>query len=470
LTDARISELKNLAKLILTTFEGAQKSIKLYPSGHPMIRQSLSEFLQTLSGSFESLGKINLNIIRNELYLNDTPLKEESMLHADFIQQCLKRNVSSIKILPGATYEELERFLTILSHDVEYLNEMGGVNKLVNSEDINNIEVGQILPYISTIKREGEDEDASEFQGLSGREAYKAAVDAFRMVCSDIDSSYISIKTIRATIQSLIENVLHNKQAMAELINLKHLDDYTFHHSVNVALLSVLIGSALKLNRDELNLLGEAAVLHDIGKLLVPWEIINKPDKLNDEEWEQIKLHPVNAARILSEIKGVSDICIIGAFEHHIRYDLKGYPTIKEKNEGHLFSQIIAIADTYDAVTSDRAYRKAFLPDDAFKIILKNCGTSLNPNIARLFLNLIGCYPLGCLVELDSNEIAIVCEINHFNLLRPKVKILLSAERSLANQEVVDLTELNEVTDMPKRNIVKALDPHKYGIEIGEYL
>jgi HD-GYP domain-containing protein (c-di-GMP phosphodiesterase class II) len=464
------SNSKKLGKIILTSFEGAQKSIKLYPSGHPMIKQSLSELMQALAGSFESLGKINLNIIRNELYLNDTPLKEESMLHSEFLQQCLKRNVSSIKILSRINFEEMEKFLTILSQDVEYINEMGGINKLVKSEGLRNIEVAQILPYISTVKRDGETEDAPELKGLTGREAYKSAVDAFRTVCADIDSSYISMKTIRATIQSLIENVLHNKEAMAELINLKHLDDYTFHHSVNVALLSVLIGSALKLNREELNLLGEAAILHDIGKLLVPWEIINKPDKLSDEEWEQIKLHPVNGARVLSEIKGISDICIIGAFEHHIRYDLKGYPTIKEKNEGHLFGQIIAIADTYDAVTSDRAYRKAFLPDDAFKIILKCCGNSLNPNIGKLFLSLIGCYPLGCLVELDSKEIAIVSDINHFNLLRPKVKILLSAEGHQSNQKVVDLAELNEATDEPKRSIVKALDPHNYGIEIGEYL
>lgn len=471
--ELQASDFKNLGKIILSTFENAQKSIKLYPSGHPKIRKALEDLMEALAVIFKSLDRINLNIIRNELYLNDTPLKAESMRYTKFIRQCIKRNVSSITILAEIGPEELEKFLNILSQDAEQIIKMGGVKKLLLSENIESITVARILPYISTTageESEDIDEEVTEFQGLSGKEAYNAAVEAFKSVCSQIDNKYISMKTVKATIQSLIENVLHNKQVMAELLNLKHQDDYTFHHSVNVALISVLIGAALRFGRKELNLLGEVAILHDIGKLLVPLEIINKPGKLNDEEWEQMKLHPVNGARVLAEVKEVNDLCIIGAFEHHSRYDLKGYPTIKEKKEPHLFSQIIAIADTYDAVTSDRAYRKAFLADDAFKIILKSSSDSLNPNLVKLFLNLIGCYPVGCLVELDSGEIGLVQEVNRFSLLRPKVKILINEEGSSAKEEIVDLTELNPATDEPRRSVVRALDPYKYNIDIAEYL
>ena len=465
------SDLKQLGKIILSTFETAQKSIRLYPSGHPIIRQSMAEFMQALTGSFKSLQEINLNIIRNELYLNDVPLKEETMQHISFIQQCLKRNISSITLLPEIKMEELEKFLAILSQDADKIKQMGGVNELIISDNISHIKVGKVLPYISTTRSEKEEgKEASELQGLSGKQAYKASVEAFRSVCSQIDKRYISMKTIKATIQSLIENVLQNKSAMAKLLNLKHQDDYTFHHSVNVAILSVLIGSALKIERSELNLLGETAILHDLGKLMVPLEIINKPDKLNDEEWEQMKLHPVNGARILAEIKEISDMCIIGAFEHHGRYDLTGYPTIREKKELSLFSQIIAIADTYDAVTSDRAYRTAFLPDDAFKIILKASGSSLNPHITKLFLNLIGCYPVGCVVLLDSGEISLVWEVNHSDILRPKVKILYDKVGESAKEEIINLTELNPANHQPKRYIIKALDPYKYDIDITEHL
>jgi len=472
MAELQASDFKNLGKIILATFENAQKSIKLYPLGHPKIMQALKELMEALVVIFKSLDQINLNIIRNELYLNDIPLKKESMRHTSFIKQCLKRNVSSITILSQVKPEELEKFLSILSQDTEQLNKMGGVKKAIISENINSIKVGRILPYISTTSAEkgDSDDEPSEFQDLSGKDAYRAAVDAFKEVCSQIDSKYVSTKTIKATIQSLIENVLHNKQVMAELLNLKHQDDYTFHHSVNVALISVLIGSALRFERAVLNILGETAILHDLGKLLVPPEIINKPGKLSDEEWEQIKLHPVNGARILSEIREISDLCIIGAFEHHTSYDLKGYPNLKEKNEAHLFSQIIAIADTYDAVTSDRSYRKAFLPDDAFKIILKSSGRSLNPNLAKLYLNLVGCYPIGCLVQLDSGEMGLVWEANRYNLMRPKVKLLLTDEGSLTKKEIVDLAELNPATDEPKRSIERALDPYKYNIDITEYL
>jgi len=472
LTSSNESDLKQLGKIILSTFEAAQKSIRLYPAGHPLIRQSMAELMQALTGSFKSLKEINLNVIRNELYLNDVPLKEETMQHVSFIQLCIKRNISSITLLPEAKMEELEKFLRILSQDAEKISQMGGINKMIISDNISNIKVGRVLPYISTTTGEKiEEKETSELEGLSATAAYKAAVEAFKSVCSQIDNRYISMKTIKATIQSLIENVVHSKSAMGKLLNLKHLDDYTFHHSVNVAILSVLIGSALKMERSELNLLGETAILHDLGKLMVPVEIINKPGKLNDEEWEQIKLHPVNGARLLMEIKEISDMCIIGAFEHHGRYDLKGYPTIREKKELSLFSQIIAIADTYDAVTSDRAYRAAFLPDSAFKIILEASGSSLNPHLAKLFLNLIGCYPVGCLVLLDSGEIALVWEVNHSDILRPKVKILFDEEGDSAKKEIiVDLTELNSATNQPKRNIMKALDPYKYNIDIADHL
>lgn len=230
-------------------------------------------------------------------------------------------------------------------------------------------------------------------------------------------------KGMNDMLDKIISNILENKNLMVNMIDLKTFDDYTFYHSVNVAILSLVIGAALNLNRRELYKLGIGALLHDIGKVFIKKEILNKNDKLTEDEYEIIKGHSKLGYKYLKENKQVPVASYIGALQHHERFDGKGYPNGSYGKKISLYGRIISIADVYDALTSDRTYRKALLPAEAMEYIMANGGSMFDTDIVKIFIKKVAPYPIGTCVKLSNNMTAIVVE-NHEDFgLRPTLKI-----------------------------------------------
>jgi HD-GYP domain-containing protein (c-di-GMP phosphodiesterase class II) len=220
--------------------------------------------------------------------------------------------------------------------------------------------------------------------------------------------------------------------------------------------------------------LGIAALFHDIGKVDIPIEILNKPGPFNDEEWATMRRHPVMGVKAISKIRGLNEMAassMVAAFEHHIFYDKTGYPPVRKKRMPNFFSRIISIADQYDSMTSSRVYaRIPYTPDKALSLMMERSGVQLDPLLFKIFTNIVGVYPIGTLVLLDSKELGLVFESNPNpdRLDRPKVILITDRSGRKITGKTVDLAE-HTPDGVFKRSISKALDPKKYNINLAEY-
>lgn len=214
------------------------------------------------------------------------------------------------------------------------------------------------------------------------------------------------------------------------LAKIRAHDEYTYLHSLNVARLSVMLGRRLGFQPDHLIDLGWAALLHDLGKLHVPLEVLNKMTKFSPEELSVMQSHPVESLAAFAKTQPVTlqslrRLC--AAFEHHQRYDLKGYPRVGRKLNLHPYSRIVAVADTFDAMTTDRIYQRRLLPDVALKIMSQGFGHIFDPLVLQAFITCMGAFPVGTLVRLSNEQLALVIRYEETSKIdRPVVRLVES--------------------------------------------
>lgn len=241
----------------------------------------------------------------------------------------------------------------------------------------------------------------------------------------------------------LVDRIINNKDVIVNMIDLKVFDDYTYYHSLNVSVLSIIMGVALNYTRSELFKLGLSAMLHDIGKVFIDKRIIEKNGKLTNEEFEEIKKHPLLGYNYLKEKIEIPTKAYLGALHHQERFDGSGYPEHLQGTHISSFGRIIAVADVYDALTSDRPYRRAMLPSEAMEYIMGGAATLFDPEYVFLFTRKVAAYPLGTCVKLSDGRAGIVVKNYEDCCMRPRIRLIDNP------QEFVDLKE-----DRSARNII----------------
>ncbi len=236
----------------------------------------------------------------------------------------------------------------------------------------------------------------------------------------------IEIDKIQEIVNRLINELLDNQIVTTSLDRLRSVDDYTFEHSVNVSVLALILGINLGYERKELLELGIGAILHDIGKILIPDEILNKPGPLTAREFAIIKEHTTYGYEALKNNKdSISDIASNIVLCHHERPDGLGYPNGIKNELIHTFSKIVAITDVFDALTSDRVYKNKVEPINAIEYIAKMAGVQFDSDLVYSFIECVALYPRGSIVKLNTDEIGMVIESNRMNPQKPKVKLLI---------------------------------------------
>lgn len=246
---------------------------------------------------------------------------------------------------------------------------------------------------------------------------------------------------LQKTVCEMLDQLLNSPSVMVNLVDIRNLDDYLFGHSVNVCVLSLLTGASLGMEKASLINLGMGAILHDIGKMLIPHHILNKPGKVTEEEFRQLKKHPEYSYEILARGGFVKKSSAIIALQHHERYNGSGYPRGLIGEDIQISSQIVGIADVYDAMTADRVYRRANLPNDVYEM-LAACGDYLfDYDILKAFLGNVAAYPNGSVVGLNSNEIGVVAETSRGFPLYPKLKVIFNQEGYCKESYLLDMTK-----------------------------
>lgn len=296
---------------------------------------------------------------------------------------------------------------------------------------------------------------------------YEYAGNLIKTVMDDVRfGNPLSVKAIEEAASQCVDKVLENSDAMLLLTQLKHQDQYTAQHSLNVCILAILLGRELKFSNEDLNDIGLCALLHDIGKTKVPLEILNKPGKLEDHELDIMHKHPEFGKDILMAAQNITQDAVDVAYKHHENFTGTGYPRGVDKTALSTFTKIVSIVDAYDAITSDRVYQKGRPHLMALDILVKGMNSDFEAEFVIQFINCIGFYPQGSLVELSSGEIGIVAEQNKSDQFKPKILLILDQHKKVVNERILDLALDVFDRDRVPYEIKKIVRPQDYNIDL----
>lgn len=274
-----------------------------------------------------------------------------------------------------------------------------------------------------------EDDEITQHESIISEKTRIAALKNLKRLNID-DCIYIA--------NNIVDEVKTNETIVLQTINLSSYDNYTYSHSVNVDILSVVLGIALGFTDNELKMLSQAALLHDIGKTCIPIDIINKPGKLTDEEYEIVKEHTTHGYYMLFENNDLSSVTRNAILSHHENEDGTGYPRGIKGDKIHKFAKIIHIADVYDALTAKRVYKEAMNPADALEYLMSQAGRMFDKEYVEVFVKYVAPYPVGTCVKLSNNKIGTVIRNNDDILSRPVIK--------LEDHKVIDLSKHLDIT------------------------
>jgi putative nucleotidyltransferase with HDIG domain len=427
-----------------------------------LLFESMKRFLQEED-------EATFRIRHSSLMLNGVRLKSSMGTYPIFksvMEEFRNRELDAVAFKTGLTLEELFRFMPVFARrDKKDGSMYKRLQADLDASDITHV----VLEKASVLKT------PSNLNRNTARIFFLSIVHLKESFKRNQKDEGIKVHTTRRLMQSIYNHIVDNESFVFGLTNLKNYDEYTLNHSVNVCLLATALGRRLGLNRGEIVDLGIAAFFHDLGKLETPLEILNKPAKLSEDEREIMEQHPFKGAEklvLLKESRRLPLRAIHVAMEHHIKEDLTGYPRYFRKDDVNLFSKIVKVVDFFDAITTKRVYRtKVFTRSEALSLMLELCGTEFNPVILKAFVHLMGAFPIGSLVAMNTGETGIVFDLNPDNklLLRPSVKIITDASGNKVDGDTVDLSEKDPATGRFLRTIVTALNPQDYGIEVADY-
>lgn len=285
---------------------------------------------------------------------------------------------------------------------------------------------------------------------------YRETLPVVRQLMDEVRSGgKIDAHRVSRQVEQLVESAIRNPSAAAALANLKGHDEYTFAHSIQVSILSLALGTQVGLGKDELKLLGTGAMLHDLGKASIPLKILNKPSRLTEEEFRVMRTHPQRGVSHLSERgRGARPEILSCILEHHEKLNGTGYPRGLAEAEIGLLPRIVSVADVYDALTSERVYQRSTPAHNAVVILYGLRNLHFDPRILNSFIGLVGVYPVGTMVRLNTREIAVVVSVNPREPLKPDVELLTDKDQKpLPQAQLVRLCEEGGTRSAVRRTI-----------------
>lgn len=276
----------------------------------------------------------------------------------------------------------------------------------------------------------------------------------------------INIELAKQVVSQCVQSIINAPDALMWLTQLKKKDEYTSQHSMNVCIFSIALGRQINFPVAELEKLGLCGLMHDMGKLKIPLEVLNKPGRFTPEERAVMETHPELGMRLLLSDESLPGCVIDAIYGHHERLDGKGYPRGLPESSIHPYTRIVTIADMYDAITSDRIYKNGRTHLEAINIMTTVSGTHLDSGLVIKFIECLGIYPPGNIVEMSNGEIAIVIEVNRKKKLKPKITMLLDENKKKINPRFVDLAKIDlDPTGNPYA-IRRMVRPEDYNLNV----
>ena len=466
MSDREDIEIARNAKDIINQLAVFIRNAHVHDPGNVAVVSAIEKFISTVNPLISQGNTLTLELVGEFFYLNESRVRYsmEYLLNFDFlVREFKRRSLGSITLNSEITLQDIQLFLKPFIASAFSQQPFDALSK--STAMINSLSIGPL----KKIKEEGDFDIRKQV-----KKTYFNAVSFTQGVINKIKSGErVNIKKAKRVVENMVDMILEEEELLIGMTAIKDYDEYTYHHSVNVSILSVALGQRIGLSRKALTDLGLVALFHDIGKMEVPPEILNKPTNFDENEWKIVKKHPFWGVRALLKLKGLDPTSIktaIVAFEHHLNYDMTGYPKISKPLVLDFYSRVVSLADQYDAMTSARVYsRNPMAPDKSLSIMMERAGRELDPILFKFFINMIGVFPIGTLVLLDTKELGLVYGSNTMFQDRPRVLVIIDSKGNRVKGDVVDLTE-KESSGKYVRTIVKTMDPNKYRINLAEYM
>ena len=425
----------------------ALRAAELYAPQHPLVQRSVQALNAAAATYFTDANAVVVGFIGDDVVVNDTRLGKGSASLTGFVRGLRDREIEKITIQRGVTAEELHGFL------VEMANKRSPqtIADRLLARGVRRVTVGRLA-----IEEVEEDQVGIE----AARRVYHTAVSSAEQLWDQAKAGdKPDPDTARKIIDSLANIVNQDRTSLMALTALKKYDNYTFTHMVNVAALAMAQARALNLEGPLLREFGFAALMHDIGKVNTPLEVLNKPGKLTDSEFKVMKQHVVDGAHILRRTPEMPALAPIVAFEHHLKQDLSGYPEHIGHRKLNLCTMIVSIADVFDALRSNRPYREGLATARIRAIMSEQGNPAFNQVLLRRFVNLMGLFPVGTIVRLNTEEVGVVTAEHPEDPFRPQVKILYTEKGELMETPILANTWERDHRGGFPRAVVESVDP-----------
>lgn len=441
--------LKSLAAL--RTVTGA------YPAGHPMIADKLREANDAVQQHLMLGDSIRIDIIHGVVHLNGVPFAGEGDAHAHAL------GVDSIHISNRVRVDELQSLAELLW---QLKPDAGGepLGVSLARRQVQNITVGKLVPLDTRWRAHQWPDRPASAVDPDYEESLALAEKTFDELS---EGRALDMVRVRDLVQLLMCRVASSHAALAQILAVKQYENLTYCHSVNVAVLSLLLGRQLQLDDDTLLALVEAALLHDVGKTRIPLELVKKPGALDKRERRMIEAHTTLGAEILAQVDGLRPLTPLVALEHHRSVTGRGYPDLGDGVIPHAFSQIVSVADIYEAVTGARSYQAPTQPERACLLLARLAGDKLNAAMVKALVNAITFFPIGSVVRTSLDEVGIVIRINETDPLHP---VVAQVDETLKTAMGDIDTSTRDASGAYQRHILETLAPRDAGLNLARFL
>jgi putative nucleotidyltransferase with HDIG domain len=437
---------------VLRRFASGVRAGQLYSREHPLLARNVDGLVASVKPLLQSAPSLTIGIVAGQFVVADTPMPKASASMGELIKRLKDQGIERITLDRGLTADEVLAFMLAV----------GGGKVAPEPAGWPHLRLGRITA------------DDHRSDGVAGdmaaiRRLYAGSVDAAETVWESADvEGAPDLPAALRTVDGLADAVTQNRTAIVALTAMRNYDNYTFTHMVNVSILTMGQARTLGIEGRLLREFGLSALMHDIGKVRTPKEILNKTEKLSDDEFTIMRRHPVDGAELLRRTPEMPVLAPVVAFEHHLRTDGSGYPAGARRTALNLGTMLCSIADVYDAMRSQRQYQQAFPSERILAVLKHQEGTLFDQHLVRRFVQLLGIYPPGNLVKLSTGELAVVIQAHAPDPHRPRVRIVVDAagERLDSTRDV----NLFDHHGPDAAAVVTPVDAADYGLDPLAYL
>jgi HD-GYP domain-containing protein (c-di-GMP phosphodiesterase class II) len=464
-----------LGAQLLIRLNALLRTGRTYDVANQAFQRQIQDCLATLQRIYdEDEDEVALVAVADYFYINGVRIRAQKQLLAVYhtlMAEFERRALGGVRFLPGLAAPELERFFQLFlgAEDPALAERLPEMVTEASIEHVVPVPAVELDENDLTRQLEHTDDQSTE-RGRAKRVFWRAVLGTRKILLRTQQTGRPDLRHAKRLVQPVVDSIMRHEYSIVGLTALKDHDEYTYAHCVNVSVLSVSMGQVLGLPRQTLADLGVAALLHDMGKISIPSGVLQKPAALTSDEWRMMRRHPIEGAKMLTRMPGLSSLTIDGmrvCLEHHMNFDRTGYPEVEIEWGQSTLSRIVAVADCFDAITAHRAYHKR--PRSAFEGLQYMMGPSrvgFDPAVLWALARTIGLYPAGSVLQTESGFVVLSVSPNPNDVRRPFCRVLVRPDGSVEPEESAETWN-----PMPaSEHVVRVLRPEEHATDVGELL